>query len=238
MRFTGADAAPQNAERLANSRRRPSWRHGLDGDARRWRADPQALWPDAKSVIVLGLNYGPAHDPLAILGAKGPRRDLGLCPGRRLSRRGEEEAEGAGRLHLPRIRRRGESLRRHRAGDGKAAGAESRLGWQGKHTNLVSANSAPGCSWARSSPPWNCRPMTRGRTIIAAIAMPAWISAPPMPFPRPTGWMRGAAFPISPSRTRVRSRANSAKPWATASMAATIAWRCVPGTSSRRRPPS
>jgi epoxyqueuosine reductase len=31
------------------------------------RADPQTLWPDARSVVVLGVNYGPAHDPLHIL---------------------------------------------------------------------------------------------------------------------------------------------------------------------------
>ena len=40
--------------------------------------------------------------------------------------------------------------------------------------------------------------------------------------------MRGAASPISPSRTRDRSRTNSAKPSATASMAATIASRSCP----------
>ena len=33
------------------------------------RADPQALWPDARSVIMLGMNYGPDSDPLAILQA-------------------------------------------------------------------------------------------------------------------------------------------------------------------------
>ena len=36
---------------------------------------------------MLGLNYGPDDDPLAILAAARPRRDLGLRAGRRLSRR-------------------------------------------------------------------------------------------------------------------------------------------------------
>jgi epoxyqueuosine reductase len=34
------------------------------------RADPQALWPEVRSVILLGLNYGPVDDPLATLGQK------------------------------------------------------------------------------------------------------------------------------------------------------------------------
>ena len=31
------------------------------------RGDPRVLWPQARSVIILGLNYGPDADPLAIL---------------------------------------------------------------------------------------------------------------------------------------------------------------------------
>jgi len=31
------------------------------------RGDPQTLWPEAKSIIVLGANYGPDHDPLEAL---------------------------------------------------------------------------------------------------------------------------------------------------------------------------
>src|SRR5690349_22679833 len=34
------------------------------------RAQPMALWPEVKSVVVLGINYAPAEDPLAVLGAK------------------------------------------------------------------------------------------------------------------------------------------------------------------------
>ena len=30
------------------------------------RASPQGLWPEAKSVIALGLSYAPASDPLAL----------------------------------------------------------------------------------------------------------------------------------------------------------------------------
>ncbi len=71
MRFTGAHAHPDNANRLREYL--DAGHHGaMDWMAERsaWRADPQSLWPDARSVIVLGLNYGPADDPLAILEQK------------------------------------------------------------------------------------------------------------------------------------------------------------------------
>src|ERR1700759_2373870 len=32
------------------------------------RSHPRAMWADARSAIVLGVNYGPDHDPLEILG--------------------------------------------------------------------------------------------------------------------------------------------------------------------------
>ncbi|MCB1424122.1 MAG: DUF1730 domain-containing protein, partial [Nitratireductor sp.] len=31
------------------------------------RVTPQAMWPGAKTAIVLAMNYGPDHDPLAVL---------------------------------------------------------------------------------------------------------------------------------------------------------------------------
>ncbi len=33
------------------------------------RGDPAELWPEARSVVALGLNYGPAEDPLKLLSA-------------------------------------------------------------------------------------------------------------------------------------------------------------------------
>lgn len=31
------------------------------------RANPRELWPDVRSVMMLGMNYAPASDPLAVL---------------------------------------------------------------------------------------------------------------------------------------------------------------------------
>ncbi|WP_414473211.1 tRNA epoxyqueuosine(34) reductase QueG [Microvirga sp. M2] len=34
------------------------------------RADPRALWPEVRSIVLLGVNYGPSGDPLAALSKK------------------------------------------------------------------------------------------------------------------------------------------------------------------------
>ena len=31
------------------------------------RADPKTLWPEVRSILLLGVNYGPDTDPLAAL---------------------------------------------------------------------------------------------------------------------------------------------------------------------------
>jgi len=40
------------------------------GETQARRADPKTLWPEVKSIILLGMNYGPAGDPLANLSDK------------------------------------------------------------------------------------------------------------------------------------------------------------------------
>jgi epoxyqueuosine reductase len=102
------------------------------------RADPKVLWPEAKSVIALGVNYAPAQDPLAIL----ERRSEGAV---------SVYAQGADYHDV--IKKR---LKRLAGWIAKTYGAEVKvfvdtapvmekplahragLGWQGKHTNLVS----------------------------------------------------------------------------------------------------
>ncbi|HYY82964.1 MAG TPA: tRNA epoxyqueuosine(34) reductase QueG [Beijerinckiaceae bacterium] len=71
MRVAPAQAAPEVRERLE------AWlaegHHGemtwMAETAER-RAAPNALWPEAKSVVMLGMSYGPKDDPLASLALK------------------------------------------------------------------------------------------------------------------------------------------------------------------------
>src|SRR3954468_12986308 len=70
-RVAQAGAEPRNAARLKQYL--DAGHHGTMAwmaDRAHLRADPQGLRPDASSVVVLGINYGPAHDPLAILEEK------------------------------------------------------------------------------------------------------------------------------------------------------------------------
>ena len=102
------------------------------------RSSPRALWPAARSVVAVGLNYGPAHDPLHLLGAP---------------TRGIVSAYAQGRDYHAVMKTRLRRLARYVAESfgaevklfvdtapvmEKPLAARAGLGWQGKHTNLVS----------------------------------------------------------------------------------------------------
>lgn len=102
------------------------------------REDPRALWPDARSAIVCGMNYGPIGDPLANLArpevgnisvyARG--RDYhDIIKGRLRQLAGWLSARAGTEVKLfvdtaPLLE--------------KPLAQQAALGWQGKHTNLVS----------------------------------------------------------------------------------------------------
>jgi epoxyqueuosine reductase len=102
------------------------------------RGDPRALWPEVRSVIMLGLNYDQGGDPLAIL----QRRDRGAIST-------YAQADDYHDVIKPRLKTLARWLTAEAGGDVKVfvdtaavmekplAGAAG-LGWQGKHTNLVS----------------------------------------------------------------------------------------------------
>ncbi len=102
------------------------------------RADPRALWPDVRSVIMLGVNYGQDTDPLAILN----ERDRGAIS---IYAQGDDYHE----IIKPRLKAVARWLIAQAGGDVKVfvdtaavmekpLAARAGLGWQGKHTNLVS----------------------------------------------------------------------------------------------------
>jgi epoxyqueuosine reductase len=136
---TTPDSIPHARERL--ERFLAEGQHGdmdwMETTAER-RGDPRALWSDVRSVIMLGLNYGPDHDPLAILG----HRERGAVS---VYAQGDDYHE----IIKPRLKAVARWLIGAAGGDVKvfvdtAAVMEkplaeaSGLGWQGKHTNLVS----------------------------------------------------------------------------------------------------
>lgn len=107
-------------------------------DTRERRGDPRALWPDVRSVLMVGLNYGPRHDPLHIL----DRRDRAAISVYAQHRDYHDLIKGrlkgiAGRFAA----RTGAEVKVFvdtAPVMEKPLAAEAGLGWQGKHSNLVS----------------------------------------------------------------------------------------------------
>jgi len=102
------------------------------------RADPRTLWPGARTVIVLGQNYGPAEDPLALLARRdrasvsvyarnADYHDLIKKRLKALARWMHEDLSAEVKIFVDTA----PVMEKHLA---QAAG----LGWQGKHSNLVS----------------------------------------------------------------------------------------------------
>jgi epoxyqueuosine reductase len=102
------------------------------------RADPRTLWPAVRSVIMLGVNYGPDDDPLAILSER---------------TRGAISVYAQGDDYHDLIKKRLKTLARWLVATApcevkvfvdtaavmeKPLAQAAGLGWQGKHTNLVS----------------------------------------------------------------------------------------------------
>ncbi|MEM9059573.1 MAG: tRNA epoxyqueuosine(34) reductase QueG [Pseudomonadota bacterium] len=130
-----AESGANLQEWLSNDRHgEMSWM----ADRAHWRADPTTLWPEARSIIMLADSYGPDHDPLAVLS----QRD-----------RAAISVYAKGKDYHDTIKKRLKQLGRwliDRAGGEikvfvdtapvmeKPLAQAAGLGWQGKHTNLVS----------------------------------------------------------------------------------------------------
>jgi len=101
------------------------------------RASPQAMWPDARSAIILTMNYGPDHDPMENLAA-GDRGNVSVyargrdyhdvIKGKLKQLAGQFAAKSGAEVKVfvdtaPLME--------------KPLAAQAGAGWQGKHTNLV-----------------------------------------------------------------------------------------------------
>ncbi|MBV7379699.1 tRNA epoxyqueuosine(34) reductase QueG [Maritimibacter dapengensis] len=138
---TRPDAVPELAERLA--RFVAEGRHGdMDWMAERmhWRGDPAALWPEARSLVMLAETYTPEHDPMAVLdqpdraaiSVYAQNRDYHDIVKKRLKRLGRWLIDEAGAdTEIKVFVDTAPVMEKPLA---QAAG----LGWQGKHTNLLS----------------------------------------------------------------------------------------------------
>lgn len=141
MGICAPDAIPQAAPRLIQFL--DQGHHGQMqwlAERTEWRGNPAALWPEARSVIMLAEPYTPESDPLAVL----------ECPDRAAI-----SVYAQGKDYHDLVKRRLKRLGRwllDQAGDGEAIkvfvdtapvmekplAQAAGLGWQGKHTNLLS----------------------------------------------------------------------------------------------------
>jgi epoxyqueuosine reductase len=102
------------------------------------RSHPQSLWPEARSVICLGLSYAPADDPLATLG----RPDRGTISVYARNRDYHDVVKGMlkhlGQFIVGRFGPQIKVFVDTAPVMEKPLAERAGLGWQGKHTNLVS----------------------------------------------------------------------------------------------------
>ena len=135
---------PQVPDRLAEFLAKG--RHGQMGwmaERSHWRGDPAALWPEARSVIMLGESYTPEHDPLEVLG----RPDVGAisvyAQNRDYHDLVKKRLKRLARWLIAEVKDVADPVQVKVFVDTapvpeKPLGEAAGLGWQGKHTNLVS----------------------------------------------------------------------------------------------------
>ncbi len=134
-----ADARPDLPEKLAHALAE-GWHADMEwmAETEERRGDPRRLWAEARSVILLGVNYGPETDPMALLAEK----NIGIISAYARNRDYHDIIKG-------RLKELAGLMARRLGSDVKvfvdtaplmekplaeAAG----LGWQGKHSVLVS----------------------------------------------------------------------------------------------------
>ena len=102
------------------------------------RADPQSLWQGARSVIVLGMNYGPEHDPLEILARKEMAAISVYALGEDYHDVVKKKLKAVAGYIFEKTRADVKVFVDTAPVMEKPLAQKAGLGWQGKHTNLVS----------------------------------------------------------------------------------------------------
>ena len=134
-----ADAAPEAGERLRE------WlaagHHGEMGwmeDRAEQRASPQGLWPEARSVIALAMSYAPPHDPLALADAKDRGRISVYAQGGDYHKTVKKALKAMGRWLADECGCQLKLFVDTAPVMEKPLSAAAGVGWQGKHSNLLS----------------------------------------------------------------------------------------------------
>lgn len=152
FRAFGIASAVENADRSA---RLDAWvaagMHGTMGwmeERAHHRRSPQGMWPEARSVIALGMSYAPASDPLALAGQPSIGRISTYAQGADYHDVVKKALKHLARWIVTEGKKRGLTQEEGEVGVKvftdtapvmeKPLAAAAGLGWQGKHTNVVS----------------------------------------------------------------------------------------------------
>ena len=134
-----ADAAPAAGEELRQ------WiaagHHGDMGwieDRAEQRASPQGLWPEAKSVIALAMSYAPSTNPMALASATSRGRISVYAQGADYHKVVKKALKAMGRWLADEAGCQLKVFVDTAPVMEKPLSAAAGLGWQGKHTNLLS----------------------------------------------------------------------------------------------------
>jgi len=137
--FARADAAPEAGERLRE------WiaagYHGEMGwieERAEQRASPQGLWPDVRSVIALAMSYAPASDPMALAGEGSRGRISVYAQGTDYHKTVKKALKAMGRWLAEEAGCQLKVFVDTAPVMEKPLSAAAGIGWQGKHSNLLS----------------------------------------------------------------------------------------------------
>ena len=137
--FARADAAPDAGERLRECI--AAGYHGEMGwieDRAEQRASPHGLWPDARSVIALAMSYAPATDPRALADAGNRGRISVYAQGADYHKVVKKALKAMGRWLADEAGCQLKVFVDTAPVMEKPLSAAAGIGWQGKHSNLLS----------------------------------------------------------------------------------------------------